>query len=143
MASATFFVTVIREEQECRALYRKAVTAARNSGCNPPPVCREPVLPTGPDQRAERQVQSVNSALGMCLEALTTVIKMTQGKLHLSGIQKELSTILNILEASHYKSVFNLKDDVLLIWRTSLRFCNCFCFALRRLPTMLTSNLPS
>ncbi len=61
----------------------------------------------------------------MCLEALTTVIKLTQGKLHLAGIQKDLSTILDKVEASHYKSVFNLKDDVLLIWRTSLRFSFC------------------
>ena len=105
-------------EQECRAMYRKSVTAARNAGANPPPVSRDPVPPV---ERAERDVPAATSALDFCRDSILAISKLTQGQPSVALIQKDLNAILRKLEVNQYKSVLEVKDDVLKIWAQSLR----------------------
>jgi hypothetical protein len=127
-------------------MYRKAVTSARNSGTTPPAVYREPVPPVERERQDRDAVAA--SALDFCQEILTTIIKMTEGKAHLAAIQKELNATLQKIEARNYKSVLEVKDDVLQIWQTSLRLvfpffiCACVVFSiLFKEPARLCASL--
>lgn len=99
-------------------MYRKSVTAARNAGANPPPVSRDPVPPV---ERAERDVPAATSALDFCRDSILAVSKLTQGQPSVALIQRDLNAILRKLEVNQYKSVLEVKDDVLKIWAQSLR----------------------
>lgn len=102
-------------------MYRKSVTAARNAGSAPPPVSKDPVPPV----EREREVPIATSAMEFCRDILITVTKATVGKTCLLSIQKDLTSVSRKVETGHYKSVHELKDDVLQIWRSSLRYLFC------------------
>ena len=99
-------------------MYRKSVTAAARAGANPPPVSRDPVPPV---ERAERDVPPATSALDFCRDVLLSVSKLTQGQPSLASVQQEINSILQKLEAHGYKSVLEVKDDALAIWRKHKR----------------------
>jgi len=57
-----------------------------------------------------------------CRDILLALTKMTLGKEeHLASIQKEITTVLRRGENNYYKSVLDLKDEVLKIWKGSQR----------------------
>ena len=99
-------------------MYRKSVTAARQAGSAPPSVSKDPVPPVD----RERETPIATSAMDFCRDILSIIIKMTQDKAVLSQEQKELAAVSRRIDANQYKSVFEVKDDVLQIWRTRLRF---------------------
>jgi hypothetical protein len=100
-------------------MYRKSVTAAARAGANPPPVSRDPVPPV---ERAERDVPPATSALDFCRDVLLSVSKLTQGQPSLASVQQEINSILQKLEVHGYKSVLEVKDDVLATWRKHKRW---------------------
>lgn len=69
----------------------------------------------------EREVPFATSAMDFCRDALLSITKMTAGKLPVTATEKELAAVLRKVEGKHYKSVLNVKDDVLNVWRTILR----------------------
>jgi len=106
-------------KQDCRAAYRRSVTAARNSGVSPPSVSRDPVPPV---ERPDRDLPAAVTAMEFCRDILLALTKMTLGKEeHLASIQKEITTVLRRGENNYYKSVLDLKDEVLKIWKGSQR----------------------
>ena len=98
-------------------MYRKSVTAARNAGNAPPPVSKDPVPPV----EREREVPLATSAMDFCRDVLLSLIKLTGGNQTVAATEKELTAVLRKVEAKQYKSVLNVKDDVLNIWRSCLR----------------------
>lgn len=70
----------------------------------------------------EREVTFATSAMDFCRDALLSIIKMTAGQQSVAATEKELVAVLRRVEGKHYKSVLNVKDDVLNVWRTCLRW---------------------
>ena len=69
----------------------------------------------------EREVTFATSAMDFCRDALLSITKMAAGQLSVAATEKELAAVLRRVEGKHYKSVLNVKDDVLNVWRTCLR----------------------
>jgi len=75
-----------------------------------------------PVERPERDLPAATTAMEFCRDILLTVTKMTQDKEHLHSIQKEITTVLRRGDNNYYKTVLDLKDEVLKIWKGSHRF---------------------
>ena len=54
--------------------------------------------------------------------------RMTESHPHRASIQKELTVTLQKVKDRNYKSVLEVRDDVLQIWRTRLRLVFAFVF---------------
>jgi hypothetical protein len=98
-------------------MYRKSVTAARQTGSSPPPVSKDPVLPV---ERPDREFPPAQTAMDLCRDVLSAIVKMAVGP-NLVSIQKELVSIMRKVEANHYQRVLEVKESVLQIWATSRR----------------------